>query len=81
MIGVTSWTLAHAGEFPLPLLLMHGKADAIAFPSSSMEFAASLKEKCTLVLWEGASHELHNEPEKGEVFKTMTLWMDARLRE
>ena len=81
MIGVTAWTLAHAGEFTLPLLLMHGKADALAFPSSSIEFAAPLKEKCTLVLWEDAYHELHNEPEKEEVFKTMTLWMDARLRE
>ncbi|MBI5962830.1 MAG: lysophospholipase [Chloroflexi bacterium] len=81
MIGVTTWTLAHAGEFSLPLLLMHGKADALAFPSSSMEFAAPLKERCTLVLWEDAYHELHNEPEKEEVFKTMTLWMDARLRE
>ncbi len=81
MIGVTSWTLAHAGEFSLPLLLLHGKADALAFPTSSTEFAAPLKEKCTLVLWEDAYHELHNEPEKEEVFKTMTLWMDARLRE
>ena len=81
MIGVTAWTLAHAGEFSLPLLLMHGKADALAFPSSSTEFAAPLKEKCTLVLWEDAYHELHNEPIKDEVFKTMTLWMDARLRE
>jgi alpha-beta hydrolase superfamily lysophospholipase len=81
MIGVTSWTLAHAGEFSRPLLLLHGKADAIAFPSSSTEFAAPLKEKCTLVLWDDAYHELHNEPEKNEVFKTMTSWMDARLRE
>jgi len=81
MIGVTTWTLAHAGEFSLPLLLMHGKADELAFPSSSTEFAAPLKDKCTLVLWEDAYHELHNEPEKEEVFKTMTLWMDARLRE
>jgi len=81
MLGITSWTLAHAGEFSLPLLLLHGKADALAFPSSSTEFAAPLKEKCTLVLWEDAYHELHNEPEKEEVFKTMTLWMDARLRE
>lgn len=81
MLGVTNWTLAHAGEFPLPLLLQHGKADAIAFPSSSVKFAAALKEKCTLVLWEGAYHELHNEPEQAEVLKTMTLWMDARLHE
>lgn len=81
MIGVTAWTLAHAGEFSLPLLLLHGKADALAFPSSSIEFAAPLKEKCTLVLWDDAYHELHNEPIKDEVFKTMTIWMDARLRE
>lgn len=81
MIGVTAWTLAHAGEFSFPLLLLHGKADAIAFPSSSTEFAAPLGEKCTLVLWDDAYHELHNEPEKQEVFKTMTLWMNARLKE
>ena len=81
MIGVTTWTLAHAGEFSLPLLLLHGKADAIAFPSSSTEFAGPLKEKCTLVLWDDAYHELHNEPEKEEVFKTMKLWMNARLQE
>lgn len=81
MLGVTKWTLAHAGEFQLPLLLMHGKNDPIAFPSSSTEFAAPLKDKCTLVLWNGAYHELHNEHEKAEVFKTMALWMDARLHE
>lgn len=81
MIGVTSWTLAHAGEFSLPLLLLHGKADNIAFPSSSTEFAASLKEKCTLMLWDDGFHELQNEPEKEEVFKTMKLWMNARLQE
>lgn len=81
MLGVTQWTLSHAGEFSLPLLLLHGKADEIAFPSSSIEFAAPLKEKCTLMLWEGGYHELHNEPEQAEVFKAMALWMDARLRE
>jgi acylglycerol lipase len=81
MLGVTQWTLAHAGEFTLPLLLLHGKADQIAYPSSSIEFASSLNEKCTLVLWDDAYHELHNEPEKEQVFKTMTLWMDARVWE
>jgi alpha-beta hydrolase superfamily lysophospholipase len=81
MTGVTGWVLAHAGEFSLPLLLMHGKADVLAFPSSSIEVATALKEKCTLVLWDDAYHELHNEPEKDEVFTTMKLWMDARLYE
>lgn len=73
MAGVAGWTLAHAGEFTFPLLLLHGKADTIAFPSSSIEFAAPVKGKCTLVLWDDAYHELHIELGKNEVFKTMTL--------
>lgn len=81
MLGVTKWTLEHAGEFSLPLLLMHGKADRIAFPSSSIEFAAALKDKSTLFLWDDAFHELHHEPERVEVFKTILIWMDARLKE
>jgi len=81
MLGVTKWTLENAGDFPLPLLLMHGKKDAIAYPSGSIEFAAALKDRATLVLWDGGYHELHNEPEKADAFKTILMWMDARLRE
>jgi acylglycerol lipase len=81
MLTVNQWTLEHAGEFPLPLLLMHGKQDTIAFPAGSIEFAAPLDKKCTLVLWDGFWHELHNEPEQIEVFKKMTDWMDEQLRE
>ena len=81
MLEASNFALTHAGEFPLPLLLLHGKADKIAFPSSSIEFATPLKQKSTLVLWDDAFHELHNELEKDVVFKTMILWMDTRLRE
>jgi len=80
-LDVNKWVLDHAAEFSLPLLLLHGKKDVLALPSSSIEFAASLKDKSTLVLWDEGYHELHNEPEQVEVFKTMTLWMDARLRD
>jgi acylglycerol lipase len=79
MLDANRWALEHAAEFPLPLLLVHGKEDVIAFPSSSIEFAAPLKEKCTLMLWDGLYHEVHNEPEKAEVLNAMTIWMDARL--
>ncbi len=79
MLGATPYALDHAAEFPLPLLLIHGKEDRIAFPSSSIEFAAPLKDKCTLMLWDGLYHEVHNEPEKAEVLNVMTIWMDARL--
>ncbi|MBW6498569.1 MAG: lysophospholipase [Bacteroidales bacterium] len=79
MLGVAQWTLEHAGEFSLPLLIMHGKADTIALPSSSIEFAANLDGNCKLVLWEDAYHELHNETNKVEVLKTMTDWIGAHL--
>ncbi len=79
LIGMNRWTLLHAGEMTLPLLLMHGTHDAIAFPSGSIHFAAPLGNKCDLVLWEGAFHELHNEPEREEVLQTMTTWIGKQL--
>jgi acylglycerol lipase len=79
MLEVNQWTLEHAEEFPLPLLLLHGKADQIAYPSGSLEFAAPLGDTCKLVMWENAYHELHNEPFKEEVFSTMTGWIEKHL--
>jgi alpha-beta hydrolase superfamily lysophospholipase len=76
LLQVCRYNLTHAGEFPLPLLMMHGKEDAIAFPSSSIEFAAALNDRCKLVLWEGGFHELHNEAFQKDVFKTMTDWLN-----
>ncbi len=80
MIPVNRWTLQHAAEFPLPLLLVHGTEDAIAFPSSSREFATAAGDKATLILWEGMYHETHNEPRKQEALKAIVDWMDARLK-
>ncbi len=80
MLSANQWALQHASEFPLPLLLMHGTADAIAFPSGSKEFAAALGGKARLVLWDNLYHETHNEPEKAEVFKTAIQWMDEQLK-
>lgn len=77
LLQVCTYNLEHAAEFPLPLMLIHGKEDAIAFPSSSIEFAKPLEDRCTIVLWEGGYHELHNEPFQKEVFKTMVDWMKA----
>jgi len=70
-------SLAQAAEFPVPLLLMHGAADRITSPAASQEFARSLDGKCTLRLWDGLYHEIHNEPEKQEVLGYMIRWMDG----
>jgi len=79
VLGATRFALEHAAEFPVPLLIMHGTEDKLGFPSGSQEFASKVKQGCTLKLWEGLSHELHNEPEKAQVFAYAIGWMDARL--
>jgi alpha-beta hydrolase superfamily lysophospholipase len=74
------WALAHAGDFSLPLLLMHGSADRLTSARASREFAARAGGGCTLKIWEGLFHELHNEPEKDSVMVYMIDWLNARRR-
>lgn len=73
---------AHAKEITSPLLLMHGTEDKAAYFSGSEEFAklaGETNKDVTLKLWDGLHHEIHNEPEKGEVFKFMIEWLDEHL--
>ncbi len=72
-----SWAFAHASEFPVPLLLVHGTADKLAFASGSQEFAGLVHGDCTLKLWDGLYHETHNEPEKEKVLDYMIGWLES----
>lgn len=74
--------LAHARDFPAPLLLMHGTGDKITYFSGSEDFAKLVSEAgrdVTLRLWNDLYHEVHNEPEKEEVFQFMIEWLDNHL--
>ena len=68
--------LEHAAEFPLPLLIMHGGADRLTSVEASRVFAQRLGERCTLKVWEGFFHEIHNETEQDQVFEFMLDWLD-----
>jgi len=73
---------ARAKEFPAPLLIIHGKGDKLTYPSGSDDFAnlvSAAGGDVTLKLWDGLYHEVHNEPEKAEVFKFMIEWLDKHL--
>jgi alpha-beta hydrolase superfamily lysophospholipase len=70
------WALAHANEFPVPLLLMHGGADRICSPDGSREFAAHVTGDCLLKIWDGLYHEVHNEPQKDEVLGVLIAWLE-----
>lgn len=73
------WALEHASELSLPLLLMHGGADPVTSPEASRQCAAKAGGEVTLRIWDGLYHEIHNEPEKGEVFEVMIEWLDKHL--
>ena len=76
------WALAHAAEFPpVPLLIMHGKADQLTYPSGSQDFARQVQGEVTLKLWDGLYHEVHNEPEGEQVLAFLADWLDSHCKE
>lgn len=79
LIRAIQWSYEHAHEFAPPLLLMHGTEDKIAYAIGSQEFAAKVRGDCTLKLWQGLRHEIHNEPEKNQVFAYLINWMESKL--
>jgi len=68
--------LHRAGEIRLPLLLMIGSDDHLVSAEACSEFMAGAGDNCTLKVWEGLYHEVHNEPIKKEVLAYMVAWMD-----
>jgi acylglycerol lipase len=69
--------LADAGQFSLPLLIMHGGADQLTYPSGSSMFAERVPGDCTVKVYDGLYHEIHNEPERQQVFADLISWLVA----
>ena len=64
-----------AGSINMPVLMMHGTADAITSAEGSKSFSDNTGDNVTLRLWDGFYHELHNEPEKDDVFSFIAGWL------
>jgi len=71
------WLIEHAAEYPsIPLLIMQGSADRIVDPAATEKFVKNAKGNITFRLWQGDYHELHNEPNRDEVFNVMLHWLN-----
>ena len=68
--------LARPYALPVPTLLMHGSLDRIAHVDGSRAFANAATGDVTFRVWDGLSHELHNEPEQAEVFAFAKTWIE-----
>jgi alpha-beta hydrolase superfamily lysophospholipase len=75
-LDAIAWADEHAEEWNLPVLFMHGEMDKLGYADGSREFAAKIKGDCTLKIWPGMFHEVHNEPEKDQVFDYLRKWLD-----
>ncbi|MCF8244092.1 MAG: lysophospholipase [Saprospiraceae bacterium] len=71
-----SWLDNFSGEMPCPTLLLHGGIDRITSPIGTAEFAKRVNGDVTWKEWEGLKHEIHNEPQQGEVLGFLVEWME-----
>lgn len=70
----------YQGEINIPILLMHGSADEITSHGATAAFAKRVEgPDISFQSWPDFYHELHNEPEKKEVFDFVWSWISARL--
>lgn len=65
----------YQGGSPCPTLLMHGLADPITSAVGTAAFAERNPQKMTWKAWPDLKHEIHNEPQQGEVLTYLVEWI------
>ncbi|MHA7128142.1 alpha/beta hydrolase [Algoriphagus namhaensis] len=80
LLKMTTYIQEHAGEFQLPVLLIHGTEDLLTNPKGSQILAekAASSDK-TLRLFEGGYHELLNDLDQEEVLDVICKWIQDRI--
>ncbi len=79
-LAAVRWTLDHAAEWTLPLLLYYGTADPIVPPANSRLFfeRVPFPDK-TLIEYEGSFHEPHNDLDHARVLDDLERWLARHL--
>ena len=70
-----TYPIEHAKELTVKTLAMHGTADRLTSIEGTKEFANNNPQMIELKVWDGFYHEIHNEPEKQEVFNYIAGWL------
>lgn len=80
LLDTADWIQAHAAEWRIPLLMLHGTADGFASVEGSRRFISNVKyPDARLIEYEGAYHELHNDICKHQVFADVDAWLSQHL--
>lgn len=73
-------TIALAGQWKVPTLLMYAGDDRLLNPQGSRAFAAAApKDVVAAVCFDRLYHEIFNEQDAGPVFAELKHWLDARF--
>jgi len=79
-LAALRWTREHAGQWRLPLLLIHGGADRIINVQGSRDFAAAARAggavDVTFIEYAGGFHEPHNDLQFEQVMTDVEAWLD-----
>ncbi|WP_378739171.1 alpha/beta hydrolase [Nocardia brasiliensis] len=80
ILNTTFLVKERLARLTVPLLVLHGTADAIAAPSSSdlIERGAGSKD-LTVLRYDGLYHEVFNEPEQDKVLGDVVDWLAAHV--
>jgi alpha-beta hydrolase superfamily lysophospholipase len=71
---------SQASQIRLPMLVLHGDADAMASAEGSRFLHRHMASADnTLKLYPGLYHEIFNEPEREQVLTDVLDWCDARI--
>ncbi len=81
ILGAVAHLRAEGSHLTLPLLVLHGTADAITEPEGSAALVARAASKDKrLVLYPGLVHDLLHEPEHAKVESDIAAWLGERAR-
>ncbi len=79
---VAGETLARAGQFRPPLLLLHGDADRLVNVQNTRDFYAAVPhENKKLIIYPGGYHESHNDLHKEKMLADLAAWLEERLNQ
>lgn len=70
----------HIYKINIPLLVMHGSADAITSVNQTRSFVQNAGPLTTYIEWPGCSHELHNDLQADAVFASLTEWLTRQVK-
>lgn len=73
------YTLDHARELTMPVLVLHGDEDHTTDTAASHAFSLKVGDTSTYLNFEGMYHDLLHELEREKVFKAIDDWLEKLL--